>query len=86
MIEMGHRMCCRRQLPLTWRPDGEGLVFAATLGVDVLVQWPRFRDHHRAARSRMVDWSAAWRCWCRQVGRAAAAPAPMQSDLRWRAA
>lgn len=72
---------CRRTLPITFRPDPAGLLFAAERGVNVLVEWPAFRAHHIRARSMMVDWDAAWRVWCRRASPITPAAAPVQSDL-----
>jgi hypothetical protein len=62
----------RTALASGWRPSAAGLLFAAASGVNVLVQYPAFRAHHRSAGSVMADWNACWRVWCRDVATAAA--------------
>lgn len=58
-----------KQLPDDWEPP---VLKAGTVAADIVHRWQpgrierelsRFRDHHRARGTRMVDWDAAWRTW-----------------------
>ncbi len=45
------------------RRDVDHAVAAGMTHPDLVAEWRRFRDHHRAKGSIMADWSAAWRTW-----------------------
>ena len=51
--------------------------FATTLGLDPIRELERFRDHHSARATRLREWSAEWRNWCR---RGAERPSTVQSN------
>lgn len=55
------------QISNSFAPDDTGLSLAASLGVSVQEELPRFIDHHRAKGSLMKDWQAAWRTWTRNA-------------------
>lgn len=46
-----------------WWPDDNGIAFASERQISPDIEAPRFRDHHIAKGSLMVDWAAAWRTW-----------------------
>jgi hypothetical protein len=46
--------------------------FAADGGLDPALTWGHFRDHHQARGSTFVDWTAAFRTWCRNAVKFAA--------------
>ncbi len=58
--------CTRRsQLPPSWAPTPQHVVYAGEQHLDLAHQAAQFRDHHRAKGSLMVDWDAAFRTWLR---------------------
>jgi uncharacterized protein YdaU (DUF1376 family) len=56
-------------------------------------EWQKFRDHHRAKGSLMLDWSAAWRTWLSRISEfapkvvpfARAGPSPPRTNLHMEA-
>lgn len=68
-------------------PTGGDVEAATRAGLDkagMIVQWQKFRDHHRAKGSLMADWSAAWRTWLGNMAafqpRARAGPSPLRDN------
>lgn len=61
------------RLPDNWRPDHDGLRYAAEVlgfNVDPERELDRFRDYWRAvpgAKGLKLDWPATWRNWCRNA-------------------
>ena len=57
----------KRQLPKDFELTDELIAYAKTQGINGRVQdvFDHFCDHHRAKGSTMLDWTAAWRTWCR---------------------
>lgn len=57
------------RLPPDWAPDEPLREFASKLGLDPGAEAAAFRDHWQAATGKgatKLDWSAAWRTWCRR--------------------
>jgi hypothetical protein len=57
------------RLPLDWQPDDVAKQYALSFGVPLEAETEKFRDywHARAGPGAVkVDWSAAWRNWCRK--------------------
>ena len=57
------------RLSSDWRPDGEEAGFADKLGLNPDAVAAQFRDYWHAKPGKdalKVDWSAAWRSWCRR--------------------
>ncbi len=51
-----------------WALDARGYADAERIGLDretASHESEQFADYHRAKGSRMMDWQAAWRTWCR---------------------
>lgn len=55
----------RSLIPSDWHPSAADRAYAVERGLDPDQLTPEFVDHHRAKGSLMLDWSAAWRTWCR---------------------
>lgn len=53
----------RKRVQADWWPDDNGIAFASERQISPDLEVPRFRDHHIAKGSLMVDWAAAWRTW-----------------------
>ena len=49
------------------QPTAADLDHAQTAGVDLRIEWPRFRDYHLANPKGSADWPASWRTWCGNV-------------------
>jgi hypothetical protein len=53
----------RKQLSPDFKPNETGLEKAKALGLDAAKELERFRDHHTAKGTVMLDWQAAFRTW-----------------------
>jgi len=56
----------RTHLSSGWRPNADGLLFAAHLRLNVLLEYRNFRAFYTRRRLRYVDWDGAWLGWCRR--------------------
>ena len=54
-------------LPADYRPKPAHFTLAASLGVDLRAEGPKFVDYHQAKGSTMKDWDAALRTWIRNA-------------------
>lgn len=57
------------RLPDDWQPDGNDRMFAEHLGLEAGAIAEQFRDYWHSkpgANATKLDWSAAWRNWCRR--------------------
>lgn len=55
--------------PADFRPKDAHFTLAASLGIDLRIEGPQFRDHHAAKASKFVDWDAALRTWIRNAAK-----------------
>jgi hypothetical protein len=64
----------RAPIPPNWEPDVADVEFALKMGVGfgVLALTDQFRDYYLSRGTRIADWSAAWRNWCRREAEFAA--------------
>ena len=53
----------RTRLPADFYPDETGITAFAVTGLSLAVELEKFRNHHKAKGSVMLDWQAAWRTW-----------------------
>lgn len=53
----------RTRLPENFYPDETGITALAATGLSLAVELEKFRNHHKAKGSTMLDWKAAWRTW-----------------------
>lgn len=53
----------RTRLPENFYPDETGITALAATGLSLAVELEKFRNHHKAKGSTMLDWQAAWRTW-----------------------
>lgn len=56
------------QMPADYRPKPSHFALAASLGVNLQVEGPRFVDHHLAKGSKFKDWDRALNTWIRNAG------------------
>jgi hypothetical protein len=57
------------RLATDWRPDGEAVEFAQSLGLNPDGIAAQFRDYWHAKPGKeavKLDWPATWRGWCRR--------------------
>ncbi|HEX2858865.1 MAG TPA: YdaU family protein [Alphaproteobacteria bacterium] len=57
-----------QRLPADWQPDERDIAYCQQCGLDVARTSEDFRDYWLAEsgqRARKLDWSLAWRRWCR---------------------
>lgn len=50
-------------IPQDFTPNENGLSKAQAAGLNVERELSRFKDHHAAKGTKMLDWQAAWRTW-----------------------
>lgn len=55
------------QIADDWQPSEKGIAYAKDRGLELTWQRDKFTDHHLGKGSKMVDWNAAWRTWCRNA-------------------
>lgn len=56
----------RTKIPENWGPSSADVAYADEHGIgDVTAVAEEFRDYHAGHGTLMLDWSAAWRTWCR---------------------
>ena len=53
----------RTRLPAEFYPDETGITALAATGLSLAVELEKFKNHHKAKGSTMLDWQAAWRTW-----------------------
>lgn len=53
----------RKQIPEDFEPNETGFKLAVEKGLFVVDEVQKFKDHHSAKGSVMLDWQAAWRTW-----------------------
>lgn len=56
-----------RGLPQDFAPTEAHRTLAAELGLDLVTQFAKFSDHHRAKGSSLEDWGAAFSGWLRRA-------------------
>jgi hypothetical protein len=57
----------RGPFPADFKPSPANLALAASLGVDLRVEGPRFQEHHAARGNLFADWHAALSTWIRNA-------------------
>jgi hypothetical protein len=57
------RKARKAKLPLDFAPNETGLAKAREAGINIERELEKFRDHHTAKGTTMLDWQAAWRTW-----------------------
>lgn len=57
------RKARKSKVSADFTPNEAGLAKASAAGIDLKRELERFKDHHAAKGSAMLDWQAAWRTW-----------------------